>query len=635
MLFAYRAPVIQKDMTMRQIKHISRVLILAFDLIICFLALVGAALLRYEFAIPADVWSGVLRVSTLVILPTQALCFILFRTFHSFVRFSVARDYERIILASTTALIISLVVLHVLSRVLGTCSYSLSILLMDYALATFTMVAGRIFVKVLFARAASLSSPVNAVIFGHEQEARGVMRLLADDASSVTRVVALFCPDRKHRWANIEGVPVYPLHHMEAVLKRKQIDKFIISEEVRDHALQERIVNLCLQQSISVITAPNLSDWIHGKIDFRRVKPMDVNDLLGREAITLSEDNIKDYIEDKVVLVTGAAGSIGSEIVRQLAKFNPQKVVLFDQSETPLYEIDLELKEKIKFSAFDVVIGSTADEGRVRSIFEVYHPHVVFHAAAYKHVPMMEEHPYEAIVNNVQSTKNLVDLSLEFAVDRFVMVSTDKAVNPTNVMGASKRICEMYAQALSAGGTTRFITTRFGNVLGSNGSVVLRFQKQIAAGGPVTITDHRITRYFMTIPEACQLVLEAGTMGDGNDIFVFDMGAPEFIIDLARKMIRLQGLVPGKDIEIVEVGLRPGEKLFEEVLSASENTTTTHHPKIRRAYVRDCNPSEVKREIEELIAVAGSEDDFEIVRRMKRLVPEFQSQNSRFEQLDK
>ncbi len=617
---------------MRQIRHISRIIVLAFDLIICFLALVGTFLLRYEFSIPSDVWGGIMRTSIMVILPIQAAGLVLFRTYAGFVRFSVARDYERIIFATTSSLLATFVAFSLIFH--GLRAFSYTILFMDYAFATFAMVAGRILVRVLFARAASLSSQEIAVVFGSEQEALGVKRLLDDDYSSGTRVVALFCPDRKHRGTKIEGVPVYPMHHLIAVLRRKNVDKFIIAEEIKDAALRDRIIDTCLQESVSVITAPSLSAWLDGRVNFRNVKPMDVNDLLGREAIVLSKENIQAYVDDKVVLVTGAAGSIGSEIVRQLAKFNPKRVLLFDQSETPLYEIDLELKEMLCFARYEVLIGSAADAHRLRKIFETYRPQVVFHAAAYKHVPMMENHPYEAVYNNVSSTKILADLSDEYAVDRFVMVSTDKAVNPTNVMGASKRICELYVQARSKHSKTKFITTRFGNVLGSNGSVVLRFQKQIAAGGPVTITHRKITRYFMTIPEACQLVLEAGTMGQGSDIFVFDMGEPELIIELARKMIRLQGLVPDKDIKIVEVGLRPGEKLYEEVLATSENTTNTHHPKIRRAKVRDCDFEEVSMQIEELLSAIYQVDDFEVVRRMKVLVPEFISMNSRFEVLD-
>ena len=320
--------------------------------------------------------------------------------------------------------------------------------------------------------------------------------------------------------------------------------------------------------------------------------------------------------------------------MRQISKFRPKLVVLFDQAETPLYDIDLELREALGFVDFHLVIGSMTDPVRMRETFEDYRPEVVFHAAAYKHVPMMEDNPYEAISNNVAGTKILTDLSVEFKVRRFVMVSTDKAVNPTNVMGASKRLCEIYVQAHAANGATRFITTRFGNVLGSNGSVVQRFKRQIENGGPVTITHPEIRRYFMTIPEACQLVLQAGTMGEGGEIYVFDMGKAEKIVDLAEKMIMLSGYVPNQDIRIVYVGLRPGEKLYEELLANEENTLPTHHPKILRAKVRDYEPGYVAEKIDELLGLLNEADDFAIVAKMKEIVPEFQSRNSRFEVLD-
>lgn len=337
-------------------------------------------------------------------------------------------------------------------------------------------------------------------------------------------------------------------------------------------------------------------------------------------------------MNNEVILVTGAAGSIGSGMVRQIARYKPSKLILLDQAESPLYDLQNEIATEFPNLSFDTVIGDIRSLDRMRNVFNVFNPKYVFHAAAYKHVPLMEVNPSEAVLTNILGTKNLVDLSNEFGVHKFVMISTDKAVNPTNVMGASKRIAEIYAQFANKT-KTKFITTRFGNVLGSNGSVIPLFQRQLDQGGPLTVTDERITRFFMTIPEACQLVLEAGTMGDGGEIFVFDMGESVKIIDLAKKMIQLSGMELGKDIEIKITGLRPGEKLYEELLAKEENTLATHHPQILKAKIREEESDQIDK-IKELIEMFGSQDNDEMVGKMKDIVPEFISNNSDFEKLD-
>jgi len=334
-----------------------------------------------------------------------------------------------------------------------------------------------------------------------------------------------------------------------------------------------------------------------------------------------------------VILVTGAAGSIGSGLVRQIGNYEPKTIVLLDQAESDLYDLQQDLNSKGILFPFDIVVGDIRNYNRLKRVFEFYKPEYVFHAAAYKHVPLMENNPSEAVLTNVKGTKNLVDLAVEFEVQKFVMISTDKAVNPTNVMGASKRVAEIYAQTKNKLGKTKFVTTRFGNVLGSNGSVIPLFQKQIEQGGPLTITDERITRFFMTIPEACQLVLEAGSMGNGGEIFVFDMGQSVKIIDLAKKMIQLSGLVPGKDIEIKITGLRPGEKLYEELLASEENTIPTHNPQILIAKTKNNDESQLNA-IEELIQLFETQKNDQIVRKMKEIVPEYISNNSEFEKLD-
>lgn len=402
------------------------------------------------------------------------------------------------------------------------------------------------------------------------------------------------------------------------------------------------IVDQCLEFDYSVYTVPLISDWENQKEISQKVKNIQIEDLLERKPIVLDSKSISKQLKDKTVLITGAAGSIGSEIVRQVLSFNPKIILILDQAETPLHHLCLEMSGLNSTTKIHNVIADIRNKEVLNSIFETHLPQVVFHAAAYKHVPLMEENPSQAILTNIEGTKNLADLSCVYKVKKFVMVSTDKAVNPSNVMGASKRIAEKYVQSLQLkiqreGGEncTKFITTRFGNVLGSNGSVVPLFTKQIAEGGPITITHPDIIRYFMTIPEACQLVLEAGAMGNGGEIYIFDMGKPVKIMDLAKKMIKLAGCIPEKDIKIVIVGLRPGEKLYEELLNNTSKTLPTYHEKIMiaEAILDDFNPLNLA--IAELIQSANQFDNDRMVAKMKQIVPEFKSMNSTFEILDK
>jgi FlaA1/EpsC-like NDP-sugar epimerase len=375
--------------------------------------------------------------------------------------------------------------------------------------------------------------------------------------------------------------------------------------------------------------------WINGELSFNQIKKINIEELLERDEIKLDEQRIGEEIGGKTILVTGAAGSIGSEIVRQISRFAPRQLILIDQAETPLHYLELETLEYNKGSGLELILCDICNELRMRKIFDAFHPDMVYHAAAYKHVPMMESNPAEAVLTNVGGTQIVADLSVEYGVKKFIMISTDKAVNPTNVMGASKRIAEIYTQALTRSGNTRFITTRFGNVLGSNGSVIPLFRSQIEKGGPLTITHPEVTRFFMTIPEACQLVLEAGAHGKGGEIFIFDMGKSVRILDLAKKMIQLSGLTLGKDIQIKYTGLRPGEKLYEELLNIEENTIPTHHPLILTAKVRELSLPEVRKDIADLISLVSSHANFDIIRKMKQMVPEYKSQNSVYEELDK
>ena len=437
--------------------------------------------------------------------------------------------------------------------------------------------------------------------------------------------------------------PVYTIRNNKDLMDlnvRLRIDGVIFPSVRTAQDERDRLVRFCEEDNLSTLVVPEIEEMRGGEVR-RSVRPIRIEDLLGRDEIRINLDEIGNLLSGKTILVTGAAGSIGSEICRQLAHFQIHKLICFDSAETPMHNLRLELEDKYKDLNFVPIIGDVRSDDRLDYVFRNWHPQVVFHAAAYKHVPLMEENPCEAVRTNVYGSRLLADFAVRYGVERFVMISTDKAVNPTNIMGCSKRLAEIYVQSLSLAiargevrGTTKFITTRFGNVLGSNGSVIPRFREQIAAGGPVTVTHPDIIRFFMTIPEACRLVLEAGTMGNGGEIFVFDMGEPVRIADLARRMIQLSGLKEGKDIEIKYTGLRPGEKLYEEVLSNKENTKETPHEKIRVASVREYAYGDVCRHIDRLSELSKAVEILPMVREMKAFVPEFKSKNSRFEELD-
>lgn len=443
----------------------------------------------------------------------------------------------------------------------------------------------------------------------------------------------------------LSGYPVYTIHSerkFQEIVDKHNISGVVFANYDDARKEQDRLISFCTKNDISVLISPGVSELGDSNVIMPPLREVKIEDLLGREQVHINMDDIRTFLTDKVVMVTGAAGSIGSELCRQLLKIPIQKLILFDIAETPMNDVMLELKDVAPRIEKKFVIGDVRQRPKLEYVFKRYQPNVVFHAAAYKHVPMMENNPVEAVNTNVFGTMNVANMSLEFGVEKFVMVSTDKAVNPANVMGASKRIAEIYTQSLSRAiaegkvkGKTKYVTTRFGNVLGSNGSVIPLFKKQIAAGGPVTVTDPRIIRYFMTIPEACRLVLEAATMGKEDEIFVFDMGEPVKIADLAKNMITLAGLELGKDIKIEYVGLRPGEKLYEELLSNEENTIPTVHKKIFLAKVRRYDYEDVKANFDKLREAAVTMDKEATVAQMKEIVPEFKSCNSRYGRLDK
>lgn len=448
---------------------------------------------------------------------------------------------------------------------------------------------------------------------------------------------------------HIHQKKVYHIDDIERLQEKLKVDKVMVFAEDLTSATQKRFAERCVELGIKVLTVPPTEQWMSGQLSMNQIKDLKIEDLLQRPPIVIENERISKDLRGKRVLVTGGAGSIGSEIVRQVIGYKPELLVICDQAESPLHELQLEMEEKYPSTKIAIFIGDITNSSRMYSMFKEYTPDIVYHAAAYKHVPMMENNPCEAILTNVLGTRNLADLSLTFDVEKFVMISTDKAVNPTNIMGTSKRIAEIYIQSLNnlhqgkVNGhkhpykqvtQTKFITTRFGNVLGSNGSVIPRFRQQIEKGGPVTVTHPDITRYFMTIPEAVQLVLEAGTMGNGGEIFIFDMGEPVKIVDLAYKMIRLAGLTPEVDIQVSFTGLRPGEKLFEELLNEEELTIPTHHDKIKISKVRNYSYDAVVADIDELFQLNKTKDELQVVRKMKQIVPEYISKNSRFEELD-
>ncbi len=483
---------------------------------------------------------------------------------------------------------------------------------------------------------------IPAIIYGSDANSIAVANALKSETPARFRLVGFIDKNNQNSTKRILDLPIFQIKKTISVLMRhEKVEALIIADNSLSKEERLILVEECIEFGFKVFTLPLVSDWDDKKEISKKIKNFEIHDLLERKPIVLNTETISSNIKGKSILISGAGGSIGSEMVRQVILFQPKKIIILDQAETPLHSLSLEILEKNHSVEVLNVIADVRDYKVLDKIFEKYSPNVVYHAAAYKHVPMMEENPSQAILTNVLGTKNIADLSNKHNVDRFVMVSTDKAVNPSSIMGASKRIAEMYVQSKhfkheknNSERFTKFITTRFGNVLGSNGSVVPLFTKQIQEGGPITITHPDIIRYFMTIPEACQLVLEAGTMGNGGEIFIFDMGKPLKIIDLARKMIRLAGFVPDKDIQIKIVGLRPGEKLFEELLNDSAKNLATHHEKIMIAK-EVCNEFKIVNEqIEDLIQCASELNPTELVTKMKKIVPEYKSLNSVFEVLD-
>ena len=626
-----------QNLMLKKINIVPRWIIFLIDIFLCNLSLVIAYLIGHNLN-PVLISLRELGSNLIVLTALNTLIFFNFKTYAGIVRYTGVQDALRISL-SLLASFVTLGLLSAVSMVNGQTFIALPLVtLLIYSLLSFlSLISYRVVVKYFFSYLrSSKMNPRYVIIYGAGEAGFATKRVLEHDPNSKVKVVAYIDDNPRKTEKVVDGVKIYSFDELDNLFELYEVDEIIISSFSIPARRRAQLVEICLEKNITVLNVPPLDKWINGQFTKKQLQSIKIEQLLERDPIQLNHLELDKQLTGRRVVVTGGAGSIGSEIVRQLLKYHPATIVVVDQAETPLHDLELELTTIKNATKLVFFLGDIRNKNRMEELFSSFHPQFVYHAAAYKHVPMMELSPSEAILTNVGGTKLIADLATKYHVQRFVMVSTDKAVNPTNVMGASKRLAEMYVQGLAATSTqTKFITTRFGNVLGSNGSVILRFKDQIAQGGPVTVTHPNIIRYFMTIPEATQLVLEAGSMGNGGEIFVFDMGKPVPIVDLARKMIRLSGLVPGVDIDIKYTGLRPGEKLYEELLNDAENTLPTHHEKILIAKVREASVTNIEQEFLELFQLASSADNImSMVAKMKELVPEFLSNNSVFEQLD-
>jgi FlaA1/EpsC-like NDP-sugar epimerase len=631
----------------KKINIVPRWIIFCIDLAFCGLALMFAYFLRFNFDATLINFNELSR-NTLIFLGINCLVFFNVKTYAGIVRYTSAQDSFRILFSISVSNAFFIICnLFLLS--FNKLAIIPNVVVIITGLTSFVLlITYRVLVKYFFMYIKNMKlDKRRVIIYGVGETGVATKRTLDADPNVNMSVVAFVDDDLRKRGKVVDSVKIYHTDDLARIIEEENIDDLILTTQNLSPERKNKAVDLCLDHNVKVLNVPPLKTWVNGSFKVNQIKNIKIEDLLERAPIFIEEDIIESQIKGKRVLVTGAAGSIGSEIVRQLIKFNPQLIILNDIAESPLHEMQLELQDNSLTNNFIAYIGDVKNVSRMENMFATFKPHFVYHAAAYKHVPMMEKNPCEAICTNVGGTKIIADLSVKYRVEKFVMVSTDKAVNPTNVMGASKRIAEIYVQSYfnylekrnlnSVNGSvikTKFITTRFGNVLGSNGSVIPRFKAQIQKGGPITVTHPDITRFFMTIPEACRLVLEAGSMGKGGEIFIFDMGQSVKIVELAKKMIKLSGLIPNQDIQIEFTGLRPGEKLYEELLNDTENTLPTHHDKIMIAKVRTYDFESIQTKVEELILLACDYHDNDVVKAMKNMVPEFISKNSIYEELD-
>ncbi|MDR0970577.1 MAG: polysaccharide biosynthesis protein [Lentimicrobiaceae bacterium] len=619
--------------------------VLLFDITSVFLLFYFTVLLLHNFG---DVEFDKIKILFWALLASTVylISFLIFKPYSGILRHTEIKDTIKIFMATTCSFIILLIIVAINDFLLKSPDWilQLSIIIIHYVTTLSFLTTSRLLIKIIHYYFLIKESEIkcNTLIFGAGSSGLIALKALQQNKKNQFKVVAFLDDNKEKVGKKFQDIPIlFPREALnEKYIKKHKIEQVIIAIEKLSLTRKQKFIDKALLLGLQIKIVPPIENWINNELTATQLHEIKIEDLLGRDQIKLNNEIIAQEIENSVVMVTGAAGSIGSEIARQIVGYNPAKVILLDQAESPLYELQLDLQNKKKYKLVSdrivCVVANIKDKTRMEALFCLYKPQLIYHAAAYKHVPLMENYPYEALKVNVFGTKTLVDLSLKYNVKKFIMISTDKAVNPTSVMGASKRIAEIYAQSRN-NETTRFITTRFGNVLGSNGSVIPIFKKQIASGGPVTITHKDITRFFMTIPEACNLVLEAGTMGKDNEIFIFDMGSPVRIYDLAEKMIRLSGLEPNKDIQIIETGLRPGEKLYEELLTETEkeNMLPTYHPKIMRAKTQKHDINAISNLFLELHEALVSCDETRIVAKMKEIVSEYISNNSSFCSLDK
>lgn len=624
----------------RSLKILPRWVIIAIDLTIVGLSCFVGYLLRFNFSITELLkFNFVLGIGLYVVCGFVAI--IVTNSYKGIIRYTGVQDGARIIYMVGLNALFACVVNLISSNNLRGNIIPYSVVLISLLSSFLFLFNYRLLVKYIFTYYKNaILKKSRVIIFGAGQT--GIITRHVIDSTARMRIAGYLEDDRNKIGKVLDGIKIHSgePHDLDLLLKELNIDELIFTAKDISLERKNEIVDICIRNQVKIRTVPPIEKWVRGELSLNQIKEINIEDLLGRESIKIKNENVEADIKGKRILITGAAGSIGSELVRQVLQYNPDSLILIDQAESPLYELERELKLYSGVTKIALYLADITNKERISTIFKDHKPEIIYHAAAYKHVPVMESNPSEAISCNILGTKIIADLAIEAKAIKFVMISTDKAVNPTNVMGCSKRIAEIYVQSLNKhlqnGLTARtsFVTTRFGNVLGSNGSVIPLFKKQIKMGGPITITHPEVSRFFMTIPEACQLVIEAGTMGKGGEIFIFDMGQSVKILDLAKKMIHLSGLDPERDISIVFTGMREGEKLYEELLTKSENTMPTHHQKIMIARVQEYEYIEINKYIELFNDLIHDRNELKMVTLMKELVPEFVSNYSRYEVLD-
>jgi FlaA1/EpsC-like NDP-sugar epimerase len=609
-------------------------MVFILDNLAVFLTFLFAYLLRFNFVL-SDFDLNIAINQALITVIVYAAFGLVFRSYSGLIRHTTIIDIFNVLLATSFSLM-ALLGLTPMIRKMGlgeNLNIPISIISIHYVTITLLLFFVRIIIKIVFQLISTSGERKNVLIYGAGDMGVIVKRVINSDIKSGYQISGFLDYSRKLQGKKLNEIPVYNPNVLNSTFLRKhKIDTLIFAIEKISPTSKSEIIRTAIDLGLEILDTPPVDKWLNGQLQMRQIQKVNIKDLLGRDPIKLNSELIGKGLNQKTILVTGAAGSIGSEIVRQLTRFTTKNTILLDQAETPIFHLKNELRDRFGHFKFQLFLADVTNPEKMERIFQEFHPDIVFHAAAYKHVPLLEENPREALRVNAGGTKLITNLSVKYGVKKFVMISTDKSVNPSNVMGASKRVCEMIVQskAQQAGVKTQFVITRFGNVLGSNGSVVPIFSKQIEEGGPVTVTHPEITRYFMTIPEACELVLEAGFMGKGGEIFVFDMGKPIKITDLAHQMIRLSGFVPGKDIQIVYIGLRPGEKLYEELLSSKENSLPTHHPKIKIARTENIDYETIMPKIDDLLNSLNILSKEEVVELLKGIVPEYKSSNVQY-----